>query len=283
MPTWGWRRPTATASGSAGTDNGGPPGRYRSITRLGATSTCATSRPTSSRRCSSRTSGRRRGRRCSRPTATRSATGSGCSSTTASSTGSPRCAASCSSRSSRRCSTASRIDRLRDALLSRPHLRPRVGPAGCARAGGRVRRGDRARARRSSTPIQMTVGISDGEHLWAVRYSTEGKSRSLFVSEDADALRKLIPTTAPPAVHRRGSCVVSEPPGDLPGAWLEIPVSTAMTIQPGPDEQRPFQPAGPDAVSPMRAPWRRPARRRHWRPSAGVHRGHRGGGDAPRP
>ena len=43
--------------------------------RRGATSTCATSPPTSSRRCSSRTSARRPARRCSRPTATRSVTG----------------------------------------------------------------------------------------------------------------------------------------------------------------------------------------------------------------
>ena len=35
-------------------------------------------------------------------------------------------------------------------------------------------------------PIQMTVGMSDGERLWAVRYSTEHQSRTLFVSEQAE-------------------------------------------------------------------------------------------------
>jgi hypothetical protein len=35
--------------------------------------------------------------------------------------------------------------------------------------------------------------------------------------------------------------VVSEPPG----AWLEIPESTALVIQPGEDEQRPFRPQRP--------------------------------------
>jgi hypothetical protein len=36
--------------------------------------------------------------------------------------------------------------------------------------------------------------------------------------------------------------VVSEAPGDLPGAWLAIPESMALIIQPCADEQRPFNP-----------------------------------------
>src|SRR5215475_12300191 len=43
------------------------------------------------------------------------------------------------------------------------------------------------------SPIQMTVGISDGVRLWAVRYSSEHRSRTLFVSGDVDALRRLHP------------------------------------------------------------------------------------------
>jgi len=92
-------------------------------------------------------------------------------------------------------------------------------------------------------PIQMTVGISNGERLWAVRYSTEHRSRTLFVSEHADALRKLHPDN--PRLQQftdEDRIVVSEPPGDLPGAWLEIPESTALIIQPGADSQQPFNP-----------------------------------------
>jgi predicted glutamine amidotransferase len=95
-------------------------------------------------------------------------------------------------------------------------------------------------------PIQMTVGMSDGERLWAVRYSTERHSRTLFVSEHVDALRKLHPDN--PRLQQftdEDRVVVSEPPGDLPGAWLDIAESTALIIQPGPDEQRPFQPHWP--------------------------------------
>jgi hypothetical protein len=79
-----------------------------------------------------------------------------------------------------------------------------------------------------------------------VRYSTEHASRTLFVSEHVDALRKLHPDN--PRLQRfteEDRVVVSEPPGDLPGAWLEVPESTAMIIQRGADEQRLFRPQWP--------------------------------------
>ena len=99
-------------------------------------------------------------------------------------------------------------------------------------------------------PVQMTVGISDGERLWAIRYASEGKPRTLFVSEDVSALKALHPESE--RLQQLGDedrAIVSEPLGDrLPGAWIEIPPSTAMIIQPGPDEQRPFQPRAPETV-----------------------------------
>ena len=36
--------------------------------------------------------------------------------------------------------------------------------------------------------------------------------------------------------------VVSEPLGDLPGAWNEVPESHLGIVQPGADELRPFTP-----------------------------------------
>ncbi len=41
--------------------------------------------------------------------------------------------------------------------------------------------------------FQGTVATSDGESIWAFRYSTEGKSRSLFYTTDVPTLRKLYP------------------------------------------------------------------------------------------
>src|SRR3954466_2575852 len=42
-------------------------------------------------------------------------------------------------------------------------------------------------------PVQMTVATTDGESVWAFRYSSERDSRSLFFSTDVVALRLLHP------------------------------------------------------------------------------------------
>ena len=93
---------------------------------------------------------------------------------------------------------------------------------------------------------QMTLGFSDGERLFGVRYSTEHRSRSLFVSSDVDALRKLHPENQQlQKLHEGDRAIVSEPLGDLPGAWNEVPESTALVIDAGGVEQRPFRPRPP--------------------------------------
>jgi predicted glutamine amidotransferase len=92
--------------------------------------------------------------------------------------------------------------------------------------------------------VQASIGVSDGEHLWAVRYSTDGRSRTLFASADAASLRKLHPEN--PRLQRvrdEDRLVVSEPFSELPGVWEAIPESTVLVVGPGPDEQRPFVPA----------------------------------------
>jgi predicted glutamine amidotransferase len=92
-------------------------------------------------------------------------------------------------------------------------------------------------------PVQMTVGMTNGERLWAVRYSSAHRSRTLFVSEDVTALRHLHPESARLAqLGDEDRVVVSEPLGDLRGAWVEVPESTAVIVQPGADERLPFRP-----------------------------------------
>ena len=95
-------------------------------------------------------------------------------------------------------------------------------------------------------PLQMTLGVSDGERLYAVRYSSLGQSRTLFWSADAKTLRELHPDhELVRLIGDEDRAVVSEPLGDLPGVWDEIPEATALIIQNGPDEQRAFQPRAP--------------------------------------
>ena len=92
-------------------------------------------------------------------------------------------------------------------------------------------------------PVQMTIGISDGERLWAVRYSSMHESRTLFVSEDVEAVQKLHPENERLQRMSEGDrVIVSEPFVDLPGAWNEVPESTALLVSDGSLERRPFEP-----------------------------------------
>ena len=95
-------------------------------------------------------------------------------------------------------------------------------------------------------PFQGTVATTDGESIWAFRYSSEGKGGGLYFSTNGATLRQLHPEVE--ILHGLGEetrLVVSEPLGDLPGAWNEVPESAAGVIRPGTDEMRSFQPIAP--------------------------------------
>ena len=95
-------------------------------------------------------------------------------------------------------------------------------------------------------PIQMTVATTDGTSVWAFRYSSEGKSRSLFYSTRVDTLREQHPEVAVlQRLSDESRLVVSEPLGDLLGAWNEVPESHYGVVREGQDELRPFTPRAP--------------------------------------
>jgi predicted glutamine amidotransferase len=94
-------------------------------------------------------------------------------------------------------------------------------------------------------PIQMTVATTDGSTIWAFRYSSEGQSRSLWFSTRMDALKAVHPELEKLAgLSDETRVVVSEPLGDLAGAWNEVPESHVGIVQPGADELLPFAPRG---------------------------------------
>ncbi len=106
---------------------------------------------------------------------------------------------------------------------------------------------DVGRAHGVRHPLQMTVGTADGTNLYVFRYSSEGRSRSLFYSRDLPTLRDLHPDVdVLQELHDETRVVVSEPLGDtLPGAWVEVPEAHYGMVRPGDDLLAPLQPKRP--------------------------------------
>ncbi|MFJ6054587.1 class II glutamine amidotransferase [Streptomyces sp. NPDC092307] len=73
-------------------------------------------------------------------------------------------------------------------------------------------------------PLQMTVAVSDGTHMWAFRYSTSGSSRSLFYSTGSTCL---------PESGDVNRLVVSEPLDDRSDEWIELPEASYIVLSCG--------------------------------------------------
>lgn len=120
-----------------------------------------------------------------------------------------------------------------------------VDPSGAvARAIGHVEAVGRSHG--VADAFQGTLATTDGERMWVFRYSTAGESRSLFYTADLPTLRLLYPKAhILQELSPDARLVVSEPIGDLPGAWREMPESSYAAIAAGHDDVLPFAPAPP--------------------------------------
>lgn len=89
--------------------------------------------------------------------------------------------------------------------------------------------------------VQGTFAVSDGTTLWAFRYSSVGRSRSLFHSTDIDTLRQMYPDAERLRVFgRHAQVVVSEPLNELPGVFTEVPESTVSILDDSGYRHEPF-------------------------------------------
>ena len=99
-------------------------------------------------------------------------------------------------------------------------------------------------------PFQGTIATTNGDSLWVFRYSSQGRSRSLFFTRDVPTLRQEYPDRE---ILREVSddtrLVVSEPIGDLPGAWIEMPEASYGIVSQGEDQLLPFAPRPPDRIT----------------------------------
>jgi glutamine amidotransferase len=117
-------------------------------------------------------------------------------------------------------------------------------PAAVAQAIGLVE--DVAERHGVPYPFQGTVATTDGESIWAFRYSTGRNSRSLFYTTDVPTLRKLHPERDDLRQFSDDArLIVSEPLGDVAGVWNAVPESTHVHVASDQTELLPFRPKAP--------------------------------------
>jgi glutamine amidotransferase len=101
-------------------------------------------------------------------------------------------------------------------------------------------------------PFQGTIATTDGNSIWAFRYSSEKRSRTLYYTTDIPKLRKLYPERQLfQEVSDNARLIVSEPLDDVAGVWNEVPESTYGIVRPDHAEMRPFQPSAPSTSIPV--------------------------------
>ena len=100
-------------------------------------------------------------------------------------------------------------------------------------------------------PFQGTIATTNGENIWAFRYSSERNSRTLFYTTDVPSLRKRYPDREELLEFSDDArMIVSEPLGDVAGVWNEMPESTYGIVGPDQAELRPFRPKAPSTQIP---------------------------------
>jgi predicted glutamine amidotransferase len=105
-----------------------------------------------------------------------------------------------------------------------------------------------ARAHGTPESLWMTLGLSDGRSIWAVRYASDGEAPTLYYSKAVDDLTHLNPDIRE-RLGSRARMVVSEPVGKEASAWLAVPQATALHVHDGEIELSPFRPVAPALVS----------------------------------
>jgi len=89
--------------------------------------------------------------------------------------------------------------------------------------------------------VRMTVCVSDGRSLWAVRYASDGDAPTLYHSRQLEDLARLHPEVIDQlGPHAR--VIVSEPIGSVADVWAEVPQSSAVVVSGPAIALRPFAP-----------------------------------------
>jgi glutamine amidotransferase len=96
--------------------------------------------------------------------------------------------------------------------------------------------------------LWATFGVSDGETLWGVRYSSAEDPPTLYHSRDMSDLYAINPAVEG-ILSPDARVVVSEPVGRFAEAWVAVEPNTAMILRGGKVEKRPFRPQAASAAA----------------------------------
>ena len=99
-----------------------------------------------------------------------------------------------------------------------------------------------ARRKGIAEALWMTVCVSDGKHLWAVRYASDGDAPTLYLSPEAEELWTLRPDTKD-LFDQSARAIVSEPMGQFVSAWTLLPNSSVVMVAGAQIETADFEPA----------------------------------------
>ncbi len=101
-----------------------------------------------------------------------------------------------------------------------------------------------ARAKGIADALWMTLGLSDGESVYAVRYASDGNAPTLYYSRNVEDVYRCNPDLRgrfSPSTR----LIVSEPTGTARDVWLEVPQSAFVRIHGGEIEITDFKPTPP--------------------------------------
>lgn len=92
-------------------------------------------------------------------------------------------------------------------------------------------------------PFRLTCAFCDGKRLYAIRYATDGKPKTLYYNRSNAGLNEVISDEAdtPPS----GTILLSEPIDDCPDNWLEVPSASFVTVVDSEVRIEPFAPIRP--------------------------------------
>jgi len=98
----------------------------------------------------------------------------------------------------------------------------------------------RQRAAGIDDPFRLTCAFSDGRKLYAIRHSTDRRSKTLYYNRGKEGLEDVLNQAS--EISAKGTVLLSEPIDDCPDNWVAVPESSFVSVEGGEVSIEPFRP-----------------------------------------